>query len=174
MFKRVIKLTERQIREAEGSGFKFLQNGDFRQYNGQSEVSAVGKENDEEDGEPKTTDDFAHKQTPQYYSRLSMRPLRQRTIQETDTNSDGVDDFYNNDELDTLGNENSNDDLTKIPKGVQNKADLLIRSMSNLTPKQQAIVLNKILEALDLNSLPYSWLKELRLKINNKSNTNGF
>ena len=83
-------------------------------------------------------------------------------------NNDGVDDFYNNAELDTLGNGDTNDDLIKIPESVQRKMNLLIDSMQMLSPKQQAIVLNKIIESFDLSSIPYSWLKELRLKINKK------
>jgi hypothetical protein len=46
--------------------------------------------------------------------------------------------------------------------------NLLIDSMQMLSPKQQAIVLNKMIESFDLSSIPYSWLKELRLKINKK------
>ena len=90
-----------------------------------------------------------------------------------DINKDNVDDFYNNDELDTLSNGDINDNLTKIPQGVEYKTDVLIDAIDTLQPKQQAIVLNKILENLDMSSIPYMWKKELikKLMTNNKNET---
>ena len=166
--KRIIKITEQQLMEAEKNAFSYLDNGDFKQYNGQSEISVGGKENDKEDAEPKTSDDTASKITSQTYNRYAGFALKPHTLRENDMNNDGVDDFYNNAELDTLGNGNTNDDLVKIPESVQRKMNLLIDSMQMLSPKQQAIVLNKIIESFDLSSIPYSWLKELRLKISKK------
>lgn len=168
--RRIIKLTEKQLREAETDAFTFLKNGDFNQYAGQSEISVSGRENDDEWGEPKTTDDLADKITSQSYNRFSGFAYRPHALKEGDMdgNDDGVDDFYNNEELDTLSDGDENDDLTKIPEGVQNKCDILISAMQNLTPKQQAIVLNKLIESFDFSNLPYSWLKELKMKINTK------
>lgn len=168
MGNRIIKLTRKQLKEAEESGFEYLSNGDFKQYNGQSEVSVTGKTDDETYGKPKTSDDFADKMTAQTYNRYCGAAYRPHTLREEDHNNDGLDDFYNNAELDTLGNETTNDDLVKIPQSVQYKADILMNALTALTPKQQAIVLNKIIEGLDLSSLPYAWLKELRLKINTR------
>ena len=51
--KRIIKITEQQLMEAEKNAFSYLDNGDFKQYNGQSEISVGGKKDDEEDAEPK-------------------------------------------------------------------------------------------------------------------------
>jgi len=164
---RIIRLTEQQIKEAAGDTFDYLGNGDFKQYNGQSEISVNGKLDDEEDGEPETTDSFADKLSSQAYNRYAGFALRPHTLKENDTNNDNVDDYYNNKELDTLSNGNTDDNLVKIPQGVQNKANILIDSMKPLHPKQQAIVLNKLIESFDFSSLPYSWLKELKLKINN-------
>jgi hypothetical protein len=166
----IIKLTRQQLTEAEDGSFNYLGNGDFKQYNSQSEISVTGKKDDEEWGKPKTSDDFADKISSQGYNRFSGYAYQPHTLREEDgdTDNDGVDDYYNNEELDTLGNNNRNDDLVKIPQGVQQKLNVLIGAMSSLTPKQQAIVMNKFIESFDLSTLPYSWLKELRLKINTK------
>jgi hypothetical protein len=166
--RRIIKLTKKQLAEAEENAFNYLDNADFKQYAGQSEISVPGKENDEEYGNEKPTDAFADKISSQAYNRYAGFAYRPYALKESDINTDGIDDFYNNDELVTLGNENQNDDLVKIPEGVKNKMDILIDSMQMLSPKQQAIVLNKMIESFDLSSLPYAWLKELRLKINTK------
>ena len=166
--KRIIKLTEKQLAEAEKESFSYLDNGDFKQYNGQSEISVPGKQSSEEQGIEKTTDDFANKLSSQAYNRYAGFAFRPRTLKESDVNQDGVDDFYNNKELDTLGNGNENDDLVKVPESVIRKMKILVDSMQALSTKQQAIVLNKMIESFDFSSLPYAWLKELRLKINKK------
>ena len=168
--RRIIKLTKQQLTEAENGDFNYLDDGDFKQYSGQSEISVTGKKDDEEWGKPKTSDNFADKITAQTYNRYCGKALKPHTLREDDTNKDGVDDFYNNAELDTLGNETTDDDLVKIPTSVQRKVNILIDSMQMLSPKQQAIVLNKIIESFDLSTIPYAWLKELRLKINAKKN----
>ena len=81
---------------------------------------------------------------------------------------DQSNDFYdmkgfNNSELNTLTNGNSKDNLVKIPQSIEKKLDVLLDSIkqSNLTPKQQAIVLNKIIEELDYDNIPNQWKKEL-------------
>ena len=70
--------------------------------------------------------------------------------------------FYNA-ELNTLTNGDSKDNLVKIPQSIEKKLDVLLDSIkqSNLTPKQQAIVLNKIIEELDYDNIPNQWKKEL-------------
>lgn len=168
MDRKIIKITAKQLKEAEDNSFKYLSNGDFKQYNGQSEVSVNGKKDDMEYGNPNTSDDFADKLTAQTYNRYCGTAYRPHTIREDDENNDGVDDFYNNSDLDMLGNDTDNDDLVKIPQSIQYKSDIMVKALEPLTPKQQAIVLNKIIESLDLSSLPYSWLKELRMKINTR------
>lgn len=162
----IIKLTRKQLTEAENDVFGYLNNGDFKQYSGQSEIGVTGKKDDDEYGKPKTSDDLANKISAQTYNRYCGFALKPHALREDDTNKDGVDDYYNNDELDTLGNNSDNDDLVKIPESIQRKVNILIDSMQMLTAKQQAIVLNKLIESFDLSSLPYAWLKELRLKIN--------
>ena len=70
--------------------------------------------------------------------------------------------FYNA-ELNILTNNNDKDNLVKIPQSIERKLDILLDSIkqSNLTPKQQAIVLNKIIEELDYDNIPNQWKKEL-------------
>lgn len=171
MARRIIKLTNeqyRQLKEAEDDSFGYLDNGDFKEYSGQSQIGVTGKVNDEEYGQPKTSDSLADKLSSQTYNRFCGSAFRPTSIREDDENNDGVDDFYNNNELDTLGNNTSDDDLVKVPQSVQSRMNMLIDSMKNLQPKQQAIVLNKIIESINLSEIPYAWMKELRLKINNK------
>ena len=47
---------------------------------------------------------------------------------------------------------------------------MLVDAMNNLNSRQQAIVINKILENVNMNGIPYRWKKELIMKLlsNNK------
>ena len=175
--RRIIKLTEQQLLEAEGLSFEYLSNGNCKAYNGQSEISANGKLNSETNGEPVTSDDVESQITPQgyirytalggYAGRIGRLREEEQSPSSNDANGDGVDDFYNNKELDTLNNGLDDDNLTKIPNSVEHKLNTLIDAIrgNNLAPKQIAIIMNKMIESFDITSIPNSWKKELKLKI---------
>lgn len=171
--KRVIKVTEKQLRETEGDAFEYLDfDNDVPSSKGNSQVNVCGKTDDNEYGKPATTDKIANDITTQGYLRYSrsgvnLMPLR---IHETDMNNDGVDDFYNHDELAILTDDNENNNLIKIPQTVEQRLNTLIDSIKNLHGKQQAMILNKLIESIKLNEIPYSWGKELIEKIRSKNN----
>lgn len=181
-----IKITERQykmLKEASDDDFSYFTDDDTKPYDGQLNVTANGKIDPETNGQPTTGDKVQMALTPQGYARyrsygnIYPRNMREGINPMTDKNADGVDDFYNHEELDILSNGNENDNLTKIPAGIDTKTQMLVDAIksNNLTSKQQAMVLNKLIEALDLSSIPYSWKKELMLKLkanNNVSNNN--
>lgn len=171
---RIIKLTNTQLKEAEGDNFVYLDSdNDKPSCDGNSHVSVDGKIDDDTVGNPTTSDDVSKMTSPQSYNRFYgySSSCRNSMREGVDVNKDNVDDFYNNDELDLLSNGNENDNLVKIPQGVDYKTNVLLDAISNLMPKQQAIVLNKILENVNMNSIPYQWKKELIMKLfsNNKN-----
>lgn len=172
---RIIKLTKKQLKEADDGNFDYIDdNNDMPSSNNLSQISVDGKLDNDRSGDPLIGDRIAKSITAQTYSRFNnySNNFRHGMREGVDVNNDNVDDFYNNDELDILSNGDDNDNLVKIPQGVDYKTNMLVDSMSNLNSKQQAIVLNKILENIDLNSIPYRWKKELIMKMlsNNKSN----
>lgn len=161
-----IKLTESQLYEAQQDAFEYLTNSDTIHNDGQKNVSVGGKLNDKENGSPITTDDFASMTTTQGYNRYgAIGNTYTRGLTETDSNKDGVDDFYNNDELDIMSNGDETDNLEGISNTVDTRTDSLVNLIKQLPPKKQAIVLNKILENMDLNGLSYNWKKELAKKL---------
>ena len=90
-----------------------------------------------------------------------MKNLQQYLIDERN-------DFYDvngfqSKELNTLTNDNEKDNLIKIPYSIEHKLNILLDSIKelNLTPKQQGIILNKVIETLDYDSIPNQWKKEL-------------
>lgn len=165
---KTVKLTQKQIKESE-SIFSFLYNTDTTTCDGNSKISVTGKLNGKTDGKPYTTDKFASMNCPQAYNRYGSygyRYGRGNELKEdanNDEDNDGVDDFYNNTEIDILSNGNKADNLVKIPQGIDNKVNILVNACQTLTPKQKAIVLNKILENFDISSLSYN-IKKLLLK----------
>ena len=170
---RIIKLTKRQLKETDSSDFDYIDDeNDMPSRIGQSQISVNGKVDDTESGDTLIGDRVAKSMTPQTYSRFNnySNGYCHRMREGVDVNKDNVDDFYNNDELDMLSNGDNNDNLIKIPQGVDYKTNMLVDAMNNLNPKQQAIVINKILENVDMISIPYRWKKELIVKLlsNNK------
>lgn len=166
-----IKVTEEQYRklqEAIDNDFIYFTDDDVKNCNGLTNISADGKLDDNEFAEPVTSDKIQQSLTPQGYNRYRTYGNISHSMREgVDVNKDNVDDFYNNDEMDIMSNGDEKDNLVKIPAGVDNKTQLLVDAIANnkLTPKQQAIVINKLIETLDLSQIPYSWRKELMLKL---------
>ena len=170
---KIIKLTKTQLLEADGTAFEYFDADNSIPSNvGTKEIGVTGKVNDKEYGNPASSDKIANTMTVQGYNRYRMygSNVRPDTIRENDDNNDGVDDFYNHSELDILSDNDDQNNLIKIPKGVDVKLDSLIDSITNLQPKQQAIVLNKLVETMKLDSIPYSWAKELMQKILSRNN----
>lgn len=184
---RNIKITEKQykkIQEDIDNEFIYFSDNDSKNCDGQLNITADGKIDNETYGNPTTADKIQQTLTPQNYDRyrsygnIYPRSMREGIDINKDKNNDGVDDFYNHEELDILSNGKEDDNLTKIPTSIDNKTQILVDAIKNnsLKPKQQAMVLNKLIEVLDLSSIPYSWKKELMLKLKsnniNNSQTN--
>lgn len=169
---KIIRVTEHQLRETEGVAFKYLDSSnDTPSSNGSSEIGVTGKTDDNEYGKPVDSDKIAHTLTVQGYDRYRMYGSNiPNVIREQDDNADGVDDFYNHAELDTLSDGDKSNNLIKVPEGTQNKLNTLIDNIIKLSAKQQAMVLNKLVEKLDISNIPYAWSKELMNKILSRNN----
>ena len=193
--KRIIKITESQLRETEGEAFKYLDTtDDTTPYNGQSTITAQGKLNGEENGEPIITDRIGKQRTPQSWARyraygnINMYPHKDKSnfindnLDEDvsvgdDKDNNGVPDHYENvgdmGGLDTLSDGDDSNNLTVIPKSVDVKLELLNKAMENLNPKQKAMVINNFLEQNDISQIPNAWKKELMYKVlSNNDNPN--
>lgn len=168
--KRIIKITENQLLEADGDAFHYLDANDgAKPFNGQSTITAQGKLNGEENSEPIFTDRIGKQRTAQSWARYRMygninkpastepRGINEgvalKTSLQGDTNKDGIDDIFtdvasmgqgNGVEALTDGDELNN--LTVIPKEVERRIKLLVDSIreNNLSPKKIAMVVNKL------------------------------
>lgn len=179
-----IKITEEQLNEFEDSKNGYWDEDDDSKPYG-SEIYADGKKNYDEDADEKTTTDvYADDITKQWFrwgwrgygqTNPGLR-LGEGTIPNgTDTNGNGVSDF--NDKrskgIEILANNTKNDDLQKIPVGVQNKIQLLLSQTSSLSGKQQAMVLYKLINSMNLD-IPDAWKRELILMIKTSGNNKTF
>lgn len=177
--KRVIKITEAQLRETEGEAFKYLDTSDDTSpFNGQSTITAQGKLNGEENSEPIFTDRIGKQRTPQAWARyrmygninqaphaksnnidlfnegVSIKPSV--TVSDGNIKDNGINDFDEEvammgmgNGVETMSDNNSNNNLCVIPNGIDKVTDRLINMISdyNLNPKQIAMVLDKIQES---------------------------
>lgn len=171
--KRVIKITETQLRETEGEAFKYLDTSDdTNPFNGQSAITAQGKLNGEENAEPIFTDRIGKQRTPQAWARyrvygnINQAPhanannidLFNEGVSVSDGNikNNGINDFDEEigmmgmgNGVETLSDNNNNNNLCVIPNGIDKATDRLINMIGNynLNPKQIAMVLDKIQES---------------------------
>lgn len=177
--KRVIKITEAQLRETEGEAFKYLDTSDDTSpFNGQSTITAQGKLNGEENAEPIFTDRIGKQRTPQAWARyrmygninqaphaksnnidlfnegVSIKPSV--TVSDGNIKDNGINDFDEEvammgmgNGVETMSDNDSNNNLCVIPNGIDKVTDRLINMISdyNLNPKQIAMVLDKIQES---------------------------
>lgn len=176
MKNRIIKITEAQLREAEGNAFEYLDsNNDIPNNVGNSEIGVTGKIDGEEYGSPATSDKISNTMSNQsWWNRFRgyTNNMRPNNLREDDENNDGVDDFYNHDELNILTDKDDKNNLIKIPNSIEHRLNILIDSLETLQPKQQAMVINKIIDTINMSKIPYSWAKELMYKILAKNKTN--
>lgn len=79
-----IKINKKQLDEIVGTDIDYLNNGDYNEYNGNSEVSTTSKiPSSDENGEPITTDEFAKWTAPRGYfgaRTLHYLPVREEFI----------------------------------------------------------------------------------------------
>lgn len=175
--KRVIVITETQkkmLKESETNAFEFLDSdNDVPSNVGNSQIGVSGKTDDKEYGKPATGDKISNSLTVQGWNRFNRgygRYVTPTNIHENDDNYDGVDDFYNHDEMDVLSDGDDNNNLINVPQTVEQRLENLMKVINNMSPKQQAMVVNKIIENIKIDKIPYSWAKELMLKINTRKN----
>lgn len=159
--KRVIKITEAQLRETEGEAFKYLDtNDDTNPFNGQSTITAQGKLNGEENAEPIFTDRIGKQRTPQAWARYRMygninqAPHAKAnnidlfnegvsitpsvTVSDGNTKDNGINDFDEDiammgmgNGVETMSDNNNNNNLCVIPNGIDRITDRLINMMGS-------------------------------------------
>lgn len=170
--KRIIKVTETQLRETEGNAFNYLDASDnSKPFNGQSTITAQGKLSGEENAEPIFTDRISKQRTPQAWARyrvygnINMAPHAVPNIYEGvkidnqnngGIENNGIKDFDERvsmmgqgNGLETMSDNDSNNNLCVIPNGIDRATNILINMINsyNLNPKQIAMVLDKIQES---------------------------
>jgi hypothetical protein len=164
-----IKISEEQykmLQEASEDVFSYVTDSDFKPFDGQSSITADGKIDGETPSDNRLTGDkVAQMRTIDGWNRYrTYGGAHATTMRESDEKNDFYDmKGFENKQLNTLTNGNDKDNLTKIPFSVEQKLNILLDSIkkSNLNARQQGIILNKVIETLDYDSIPNQWKKEL-------------
>lgn len=174
---RNIKITERQYQMLENLNeeeYSYLNKDDnTKPYTGYNEISPDGKNMDGiTPPEKRTTGDkIQQMRTMDGWNRYrTYGNITPTTVREgiTTKSLNQSNDFYdvggfNNKELNTLTNDNDKDNLVKIPYSIEQRLNILLDLIKqmNLSPKQQGIILNKVIETLDYDAIPNQWKKEM-------------
>lgn len=163
-----IKITEKQYKLLQETDETFTYVGDTesKPFDGYGNITADGKIDGETAAPEKTTADRIGKMRSvdgwnRYRSYGNVYPT---TMREQDERNDFYDvNGFQSKELNILTNDNEKDNLIKIPYSIEHKLNILLDSIKelNLTPKQQGIILNKVIETLDYDAIPNQWKKEL-------------
>ena len=163
-----IKISEEQYKLLQETDETFTYVGDTesKPFDGYGNITADGKIDGETAAPEKTTADRIGKMRSvdgwnRYRSYGNVYPT---TMREQDERNDFYDvNGFQSKELNTLTNDNEKDNLIKIPYSIERKLNILLDSIKelNLTPKQQCIILNKVIETLYYDAIPYQWKKEL-------------
>ena len=163
-----IKITEKQYKLLQETDETFTYVGDTerKRIDGYNNITSDGKIDGETPATEITTADKIGKIRSvdgwnRYRSYGNVYPT---TMREQDERNDFYDvNGFQSKELNTLTNDNEKDNLIKIPYSIEHKLNTLLDSIKelNLTPKQQGIILNKVIETLDYDSIPNQWKKEL-------------
>lgn len=166
-----IKITEEQykmLQEADENMFPYVTDNDTKPFDGYGGITADGKINGEENADVRlTTKKFSDNLSKQgWINRFSSYGgnVYPTTMREQDERNDFYDvNGFESDELNILTNGDEKDNLIKIPYSIERKLNILLDSIKelNLTPKQQGIILNKVIETLDYDAIPNQWKKEL-------------
>lgn len=155
--------------EADENMFPYVTDSPFKPFDGYNNITPEGNKEGEEKADSRTTGDMIQQMRTmdgwnRYRTYGNIYPTTVREGVEINQKEDFYDTKgFNNDELNILTDEDETDNLVKIPQGIERKLNILLNAIkqSNLRPKQQAIVLKKVIEELDYDAIPNQWKKEM-------------
>jgi hypothetical protein len=166
-----IKITERQyqmLQEADENTFPYVTNSISKPFDGNTNTTADGKVDGEENAKPTTSDEVASMRRMDGWwngnrSRGNNCATMLREFKDEQSN-----DFYDvsgfkNKELNTLTDENDKNDLEKIPYSIEQKLNFLLDLIKqmNLSPRKQGMIVKKVIQELDYDAIPNQWKKQL-------------
>lgn len=166
---RLIKITEKQLREVEG--FNYFSGSDTPNGDGNTHISVGGRYDGNEMAKPIDSNDIASSETANSYNRYYDRShgITRNLREDIDENQDLDGDNDNNGIKDNAEtpefDDNPNNDVVQIPQGVEYKEQMLAKAVKGLTPKQQGVVLKRFTDDLNLKGLMPSQLRNLRLNV---------
>lgn len=164
---KIIRLTEKQLREAYDGDFEYISDDPTRQYGGNTYVTTVGKMDDEEFGDPLYTDELDVMAPQGYWYGWHYRnaPIRENTHgdnQEEYSNPQKRDMDNNTETIDPFQNDPTNVN-TVIPQSVIHHMQLFLDAIktADLPSNKQSMIVKELMKQMNLKTDP-SWVASER------------
>lgn len=161
---KIIRLTEKQLREAYNDDFSYISDDPTRQYDGNTYVYTAGKIDDKEHGEPNDTDKLSV-MTPQgYWAGWHRRntSIRENVHGDADageeyTNPQIVDMDSNIEQTDVYQDKDPTNVNTVIPQSVTYHMNLFLNAIKTLDARKQSMIVKELMKRMNLKTDP-SWV----------------
>ena len=161
---KIIRLTEKQLREAYNGDFEYISDDPTRQYGGNTYVTSAGKMDDEQFGDPEYTDELDVMAPQGYWYGWHYRnsPIRENVHGDSDageeyTNPQTVDMDSNTEQTDVFQDDDPTNTNTVIPPSVIHHMKLFLDAVKGLDPRKQSMVIKELAKRMNLKTDP-SWI----------------
>ena len=165
---KIIRLTEKQLREAYDGDFEYISDDPTRQYGGNTYVTSAGKMDDEEFGNPKYTDELDVMAPNGYWYGWHYRnaPIHENThgdSQEEYSNPQKRDMDNNTETIDVFQDNDPTNVNTVIPQSVIHHMQLFLDAIktANLPSNKQSMIVKELMKQMNLKTDP-SWVASER------------
>lgn len=167
---KIIRLTEKQLREAYDGDFEYISDDPTRQYSGNTYVTTVGKMDDEEFGDPLYTDELDVMAPQGYWYGWHYRnaPIRENVHGDADageeySNPQTVDMDSNTEQTDVFQDNDPTNVNTVIPQSVIHHMNLFLNAIktAQLDSRKQTMIIKELMAKMNLKTDP-SWVASER------------
>lgn len=163
---KIVRLTEKQIREVYGDDFNYISDDTTPQYGGNTYITSTGKMDDEEFGDPLYTDELDVMAPQGYWYGWHYRntPIRENTHgdnQEEYSNPQTRDMDSNLEQTDVFQDNDPTNVNTAIPPTVTDRMQKFLNAVLPLPPEKQSMIVKELMKRMNLKTDP-SWVASER------------
>lgn len=175
---KIVRLTEKQIREVYGDDFNYISNDTTPQYGGNTYITSAGKMDDEEFGDPLYTDELDVMAPQGYWYGWHYRntPIRENTHgdnQEEYNNLQKIDMDGNLEQTDVFQDNDPTNVNTAIPPTVTDRMQKFLNAVLPLPPEKQTMILKELERKMNIKQ-DSSWVASVRREASDNAKQKNF